>query len=206
MPKLLDNRVVGGARDVLDRTYDNLVPSYVLTVLTDGKTLGFAPPLRGATGAQGIQGVAGPRGFQGIEGPTGPEGPAGGPTGAAGPAGVTGPAGSVGPPGPQGPAGGIDVNTGSDPNNVEYPVGSYVIAYKEELFPSPFLLQNSTVALSVRFGIIYMGDVGFLDPQAVSLNGTWKVRGITAIASGNDPGQGTSPELGFIRILAQRIT
>jgi hypothetical protein len=118
MPKLLDNRVVGGARDVLNRTYDNLVPSYVLTVLTDGKTLGFAPPLQGATGPQGAQGVAGPRGFQGIEGPTGPEGPAGGPTGPAGTQCAAGPAGSVGPPGPQGPAGVIDVYTGSDRNNV----------------------------------------------------------------------------------------
>jgi len=68
MPRLLDNRVVGCAYDVVNRTNESLVPGHVLTVLDDSRTLAFGPGTTGPTGAQGEQGPQGAQGLQGVSG------------------------------------------------------------------------------------------------------------------------------------------
>lgn len=83
MPRLLDKRVIGGSDDVINRTYDNAPPGFVLKVSESGRTLDLGPPV-GFTGSQGVEG---------------PIGPAGGPPG------LAGTPGDPGPPGPQGPMG-----------------------------------------------------------------------------------------------------
>lgn len=78
MPRLLDNRIVGGAIDVFNRTPESLVPGRVLTVLNDGRTVAFVPAVTGPTGPQGLQGFSGfsgaqgPQGISGISGRPGP--------------------------------------------------------------------------------------------------------------------------------------
>lgn len=94
MPSLLDNRIVGGAIDVFNRTSDTLLPGHVLTVLSDGKTAAFVPAVTGPTGSAGTPGQAGAPGAPGVQGPTGPAGPGGGGGGGPGPTGPVGPAGS----------------------------------------------------------------------------------------------------------------
>lgn len=74
MPRLLDNRIVGGAIDVFNRTPDSLVPGNVLTVLGDGKTTAFVPAVTGPTGSQGGVGATGPQGLQGLQGVPGDPG------------------------------------------------------------------------------------------------------------------------------------
>jgi hypothetical protein len=68
MPRLLDKRVIGGQADVVNRTYDDASPGFVLKVSDDGRTLDLGPPV-GFTGSQGEPGPPGPAG-----GPPGPVG------------------------------------------------------------------------------------------------------------------------------------
>lgn len=94
MPSLLDNRLVGGAIDVSNRTPETLQPGHVLTVLSDGKTAAFVPAVTGPTGSAGTPGQTGAPGAPGVQGPTGPPGPGGGGGGGPGPTGPVGPAGN----------------------------------------------------------------------------------------------------------------
>jgi hypothetical protein len=71
MPRLLDDRVVGGGQaDVVNRSYAGAQPGWVLVVDNSLRNLVLSPQAgpTGATGAQGAQGAAG-----GV-GPTGPAG------------------------------------------------------------------------------------------------------------------------------------
>lgn len=119
MPKLLDNRIVGGAADVLNTTLYNVPAGIPLVVAPNATGLvlgpatsfpGFQGP-RGQTGPGGAPGLAGfpaPPGTKGATGAPGPPGGLVGPpgnTGATGPAGPPGPIGLPGPTGPTGPAG-----------------------------------------------------------------------------------------------------
>lgn len=73
MPRLLDNRVVGGQTDVTARTLDDVPVGYVLRVAEDGKNLDFGPPV-GFTGSQGLVGSQGSLGYTGSQGPQGIQG------------------------------------------------------------------------------------------------------------------------------------
>lgn len=80
MPRLLDKRVIGGQADVVNRTYDDAPPGYVLKVSADGRTLDLGPPV----GFTGSQGEPGPPGAPGVPSSPGPQGAPGAP-GAPGP-------------------------------------------------------------------------------------------------------------------------
>jgi len=122
MAKLLDNRIVGPNRDVLNTVLYGSPAGFVLRVAPTGDVLvvttpggPLGPP--GPPGSAGLPGPVGPPGTSsaliGDSGPPGPPGPAGGPQGPLGPTGPTGigggpvgPQGSEGDTGPVGPPGG----------------------------------------------------------------------------------------------------
>jgi hypothetical protein len=119
MPKLLDQRLVGSAADILNTTLVGVPAGLPLVVAPTGGKLFFGPAttfpgpqgVRGPTGEGGGPGAAGipaPPGVQGAPGSPGPPGGLIGPrgaTGATGTPGGPGPAGGPGPSGPAGPAG-----------------------------------------------------------------------------------------------------
>jgi hypothetical protein len=139
------------------------------------------------SGGGGGTGPTGPRGPTGASGSAGAASTVPGPTGPIGPAGPTGPAGSGG-----GPTGGLTiadlVYTGSDPLNLIYPVGSYLLVSSNNFYcahPGGYPL-NSTIDVWVDNGGAYFEDpISHLDPRfctimnatAKHLTGTWRVKG-----------------------------
>jgi hypothetical protein len=119
MPKLLDQRLVGGSADVLNTTLIGAPAGLPLVVAPTGGKLFLGPATtfpgpQGPRGPTGVGGGPGPAGIPappGTKGATGSPGPPGGligplgSTGATGTPGGPGPAGGPGPPGPPGPAG-----------------------------------------------------------------------------------------------------
>lgn len=175
MAKLLDKRVVGGENaDVSSINYTNSLPGWVLTVDSSGKKLSLQPPI-GPTGPTGpLGGPTGPTGVNGQLGPTGPQG-------------LQGLVGSIGP---TGPAGTVTTYTGTDSNNKNYPVGTYLVA---QAVNARIFLPNSIVYAYVDVNYPAGQAAGYLpisiypvdQPGLVifKLTGSWKSRGAISIYS-----------------------
>lgn len=112
MVKLLDTRIVGPNRDVLNTVLYGAPAGFVLRTAPTGDTLvitvpGGPPGPPGPPGPAGTPGLVGPPGASsaiiGDTGSPGPPGPSSGPPGPPGATGPTGPGG--GPPGPNGAPG-----------------------------------------------------------------------------------------------------
>jgi hypothetical protein len=128
----------------------------------------------------------------------------GGGGGSVGPTGPAGAAGSVGPTGPAGAGGGVAVYTGTDPCNVEYPVGSYLAAFTGAGTSPVSAGLNQLVTLWTCNTGVASPVVTYFVGGAAQINGTWAVRGITSIRSYSDPGEGGS-QLFETWVLVQRI-
>lgn len=165
------------------------------------------PGPAGFAGSSGAPGGAGPAGFTGSQGEAGP---AGGYTGSAGfvgsagapgtPGGYTGSQGGTGFTGSQGPqgtagftgsassiAGGIPVYTGTDPNNKEFPVGSYLYATGAYPTGTGNNSQGTVLIGSTVFGAFYTWlnyDPGSGNPNKI--NGIWALRGGMTVMTGSD--------------------
>ena len=168
------------------------------------------PGPAGFAGSAGAPGGAGPAGFTGSQGEAGP---AGGYTGSAGfvgsqglpgaPGGYTGSQGGTGFTGSQGPqgttgftgsaggtAGGIPVYTGTDPNNKEFPIGSYLYSYSGSSQP----YSNNTHGTVLLGDTTGRGTYTWLNYDAGNnpnkINGIWATRGqlITVVGGENDGG------------------
>jgi hypothetical protein len=201
MPRLLDDRVVGGTNtDVTPRNYAGVQQGYVLSVDASLQRLVWTPQAGppgppGPPGSAGMVGAPGDPGPAGPAGVPGPPGPGGGPPGAPGVPGPPGPLGPVGPSGvqgPPGPAGTVGVYTENDPCNLDYPVGTMLVAVSGEstVVFNPTLNQLvHAYACVIEFGgsartTIFPNPL----PLANKLLGEWRSRGvIVPVVIGQDP-------------------
>jgi len=108
----------------------------------------------GPPGADGLDGATGPEGPEGPVGPVGPEGLAG-LAGADGQDGRDGPRGPDGPVGPEGPAG----PAGADGQDVEWPIGSFILVKPGVPCPPTFELTQLRILHIDQQGGQPIGDL-----------------------------------------------